>query len=575
MAGTLLKKRELYIDVTVNEAQVEEIFFYQVDFFKNQTFRTKEFLYKKEEVEVQEVKEGEDAAVVQPPEPLELFKEQWELFCREDIPTEVYATDAMRVMNYVFEPLMKKYPDFKTSPEVRAGREFLHDCVSMGRVISMSVFDEEQYLSANIRRYIKERYHDYVDEIKAERREHIFIRQTIVEEMPVVLLLITDADYKLKKQVMLNRGIKEETFAVRVREILALYPEADVIVDTATPEMYRLFRNINQYMDMENRKLLFSMESMLAALGKTPDNSDMIKTYLLYIRNQEEMRLGTFLPERLYSIHSFYLPVQLSEEKAWKKQFESNTIWKQDGRESYHISTEGELKGKYIVKAGKEQFLLKLRKVSIQRYMKKYAVLRLDVENYCYPGKEDRERINTLAACLFSGEAGGVDSIELKLKESKQAYSLTTVPQEGNENQLWINGLLQLGGKNKKQEKKALALSPMKEQMYCVETLAEAEEEQLIQMVLIRDGIFRKIEDALAKAMKPENSDRPVGSLLKRQKREIKELFEMYRYIVVSFGESYECTQKEERRQLWVATERALGTTELIERLQKKFALFF
>ncbi len=577
MAGTLLEKRELYIDVTVKEAQAEEIFFYQVDFFKNQSFRTKEFLYKKEEAEALEEAEEEESVVEQPlpPEPLELFREQWELFCREDIPTEVYATDAMRVMDYVFEPLMKQYPDFKKTPEIRLGREFIHDCVSMGRVISMSVFDEEQYLSANIRRYMKERYHDYVDEIKAEHREHIFIRQTIAEEMPVYLLLITDACYKLKKQVMLNRGMKEETLAVRFREILALYPEADVIVDSATPELYRLFRNMNQFMDVENKRLLFSMESMLAAIGKSPDNSDLIKTYLLYVRNQEEMRQGSFLPERLYSVHSFYLPVQLSGEKAWKKQFDGNTVWKQDGKECYHIVAEGDLKGKYIIKAGKEQFVLKLHAVSVQRYMKKYAVLRLDVENYCYPGKIDRMRINTLAKCLFSGEAGGIDFMELKMKDGKQAYSLTAVPHAGNENQLWLNGLLALGRKSTKPEKSALVLSAMKEQMYCVEALTEKEEEQMIQMALVRDGIFRKIEAALAKAIKPEKADRPVGSLLKRQKREIKELFEMYRYIVVSFGENFECTQKAEKKELWKATETALGTPEVTERLQKKFALFF
>ena len=97
----------------------------------------------------------------------------------------------------------------------------------------------------------------------------------------------------------------------------------------------------------------------------------------------------------------------------------------------------------------------------------------------------------------------------------------------------------------------------------------------MIQIALIRDGIFRKIEDALAKAIKPENSDRPAGSLLKRQKREIKELFEMYRYIVVSFGESYETAQQTEKKQIWKATEEALETAEVTERLQKKFGLFF
>lgn len=572
MAGTILERRELYIDVAVKEERADEILLYQVDFFRDRTFRTKEFLYITEKMDVQEGMELEEQSV--PPEPLELFKDQWEIFCQEDVPTKVYATDAMNVMDYVFEPLMKGSAEFKAVPAFLHGREFIHDCVSMGRVISMSVFDEEQYLSAGIRRRMKERYHEYVDAVKAERSEHIFIRQTVAEDMPVFLLLVTDGKYKLKKQVMLNRGMKEETMAIRFREILALYPEADVIVDIATPELYRLFHNMNQFMEMEKKRVLFSMESMLEALGKTLDSSDMIKTYCLYIKNQEEMRQGSFLPERLYSIHSFYLPVQISGEKAWKKQFEKNAVWKKDGRESYCIAAEGDLKGKYIVKAGKEQFVLKLKKISIQRYLKKYAVLRLEVENYCYPGEKDRVRINGLASSLFNGEKNGADAVELKLKDGKQAYSLTTVPADGNENQLWLNGLLYLGRKKKKQDKKALVLSTLKRRMYCIEVQTDSEE-QLIQVALVRDGIFRKIEDTLAKTIRPEKSDRPAGSLSKRQKKEITELFEMYRYIVVSFGETYESTQSEEQKQIWLATEEKLETAEVAKRLEKKFGLFF
>lgn len=574
MAGVVLNKRELYIDVEVKEEQVEEIFLYQVDFFRDRTFRTKEFIYIKEEAEVSEeesVTTDETEITELPPEPLELFKEQWELFCRDEIPTEVYATDARSVMHYVFDAMTKKYPDCKETPVLPAGREFIHDCVSMGRVISMSVFDEEQYLSAGIRRRMKERYHEYVDEVKAERKEHIFIRQTLSEDLPVLLLTITDANYRVKKQVMLNRGRKEETVAVRFREVLALYPEADIIVDETTPELYRLFRNMDQFMEPDGKRMIFSMESMLHALGKTPDITDMAKAYLLYVKNHEEIRLGTFLPERLYSVHSFYLPVQLSDEKAWKKQFEKNTVWKREGRECYQITVEGDLKGKYIVKAGKEQFVLKLRKISVQRYLKKYAVLRLDAENYCYPGKDDRERINALASCLYVGD--DADTMEIKLKDGKQAYALTAIPVNGNENQLWLNGLLALG--RKKQNRKSLVMTSMKEKMYCVENEELADEEQMVQNAVIRDGVFRKIEDALAKAMKPEKSDRPAGSLLKRQKREVKELFEMYRYIVVSFGESFVVTQKKEQKKLWNITETMLGTKEVTDRLDRKFGLFF
>ncbi len=578
MTGAILKKRELYIDVVVKEEQAGEIFLYQVDFFRDYTFRTKEYLYVKEEIEVNAAEELSEAAATDeqllPPEPLELFREQWELFCQTGVPTEVYATDAVKVMAYVMEPLMKKYPNFTTAPLVREGREVFHDCVSMGRVISMSVFDEEQYLASDIRRRMKERYHDYVDEVKAERAEHIFIRQTLSEEMSILLITITDDKFRTKKQVMLNRGMKEETIAVRFREILSLYPEADVIVDTVTPEFYRLFRNMNQFMNMENRRMLFSLESMLAALGKTPEITDMVKAYLLYVKNQEEMRLGMFLPERLYSIHSFYLPVQLSEEKAWKKQFEKNTIWKQGEKENYYIAAEGDFKGKYILKAGKEQFILKLRKISLQRYLEKYAVLRIEVENYCYPGQADKDRINALASNLFAGMQEETEVMELKLKDGKQAYSLNAVPREGNAGQLWLNGLLQLGV-TKKKNKKPLALTALREQMYCVDSNEAVEEEELIQVAVIRDGVFRQLEDNLAAAVQPENGGCPTGSLLKRQKRAVKELFELYRYLVVCFGERYETAQKSMQKQLWKTAEEKLGTTEVTARLDRKFGMFF
>lgn len=567
MAGTILEKRELYIDVVINENQVEEIFLYQADFYRDRTYQTKEFLFQNAEKE-------ENAEIKQ--NALEAFREQWEMLCRQEIPIESYATDAKLVMEYVFEPLIKKYSEWKAVPEISLSREFIHDCVSMGRVISMSVFDEEAQLSTGICRRIKERYHEYVDEIQKERQEHIFIQQSQEATDVIFQLYIVDSRYRIKKQVILPYGMKEETLAVRFREILSLYPEADIIVDITAPELYGLFHNMNQFMGVKDGRVLFSLESMLVALGKQPKNTDMIKTYLMYVRNQEEMRYGAFFPDRLYSIHSFYLPVQLSGETAWNKQFRKNAIWKQEGRETFCITMEGERKGKYIVKTGKEQFGLNLRKISIQRYLKRYAVLRLDVENFYYPGEEDRERINALAACLVPDqEAEGAESIEITLKDGNQTYGLTTFSQETKVREFWPNELLLIGRKRRKRKKRELQLSPMKEYLYCVEAKEIKEEEQLIQIALIRDGVFRRIEDALAKAIRPEGSDRPAGSLLKRQKREIKGLFDMYRYMIVAFGENFEATQKAELKPIWQQTIQRLETTVVIERLQKKFDLFF
>ena len=329
--------------------------------------------------------------------------------------------------------------------------------------------------------------------------------------------------------------------------------------------------NIRKNCRTTGRKLWYR-----AVLGRMPEynEDDIVKMYVAYIRNQEEMRLGTFVPEHLYSVHMFYLPVQISSEKAWKKQFKKNTVWKPNGRECYRILAEGDLKGKYIIRSGKENYVLKLRSVSVQRYLMKYAVIRLETENYCYPGEYDQNRINRYASCLFNGESG-VDSLELKLKDGKQAYSLTTIPAAGNENQLWLNGLLLLGQGKKKQGKKSLSFAAMKEKMYCLKEMELSDEVQIIQSVMIRDAVFRKIEDALAKAMKPEKSDRPAGKLSRGQKREIKDLYTMYRYMLVSFGEAYEASQNFERKLVYEVTEDAFETDEVKSRLKEKFGCFF
>ncbi len=572
MTDTEIKKRELYIDVEIKENQLEEIYFYQIDYFKDQSFRTKEYIYKREDVSVEE---NAGTTEDMPPEPLELFKMQSEQLYMERIPTEVYATNAMSVMTYVLEPLKKQYPDAVTEPVLHSEREALHDCVSMGRVVSMSVFDEEPQLSSGIRRRMKERYHDYVDEIKKEHQEHIFLRQTHSGELPVLLLFVTDENFKLKKQVMLDRDRKEETIAVRLREILSLYPDADIIADAITTELHRLFKNMNQFMDIKNKRYFFSMESMLTALGKQPDDEDIIKDYLLYIKNHEDMRLGIFIAECLYSVHSLYLPVQFSENAAWSKQFEKNTVWKQGDKEEYVISAEGELRGKYILKFGREQFALKLRRISVRRYLTKYAVIRIDLENYLYPGEADKKRINELAGSLFTREKNGTDVMELKLKVKGQAYSLAAVPKTGYENQLWLNGLLHLGQKEKKHAKKQMIFNSLSDYMYSVENTEIKEEEQIIQIALIRDGVLRKIEDSLAKIIRPEEDERPTGVLKKYQKKEVKRLFEMYRFLIVSFGETYEATQKAEQKQVFAMVQAALGTIDVINRLKEKFELFF
>ena len=172
-----------------------------------------------------------------------------------------------------------------------------------------------------------------------------------------------------------------------------------------------------------------------------------------------------------------------------------------------------------MIKAGKEQFVLRMHKVSLQRYLNEYAVLRLETENHCYPGDADRKRINVLAGHLFLKDAAdGPDAMELKLKVNGQAYSLNALRYEGNEEELWLNGLLKLGIK-KKESKQALVLKALTEKMYCVETDDSETEESIIKEALLRDGIIREIEMKLADSAAPQKKN-PFGCLTKQQRKQ-------------------------------------------------------
>ena len=219
--------------------------------------------------------------------------------------------------------------------------------------------------------------------------------------------------------------------------------------------------------------------------------------------------------------------------------------------------------------SGREQFVLRLQTVTLRRYLEKYAVLCIRVENQCYPGDVDKEKINRLAGALFVDNSGcGPDAVELKIKTQQQAYSLSALPFEGNETQLWLNGLLMLGNTKKKN---AFVMQALSEEMYCLEEDAAG---KIIPKALVRDGILRDVERQLAACLRPSNGNglycRPTGG----QKKTLRGLFEFYRYLLVSFGTEY-TTGRKEHKNTWKAVEDDLGTQELLKSLQEKFDLFF
>ncbi len=569
MAETTLKKRELYLDITVKEHLLEEIFLYQVDFLKDDSFRSKEYLFKIEEKKEESPEEAEEQEEQVPIS--EQFLAQWEVLKNTEAPLVLYATDAKAAIKELFLPLQREHAQLQVLPE-NGETEPLHDCVSMGRVISMTAFDEEQYLSAGIRRRMKERYHEHVDEVKRECREHIFIEQLGETKVGFGLeLFITDENYIVKSSTKMYKTANEEAFAFKMAEVLSAHPDADVITDRISRELFRLFLNMSSFINVRPVDVIFSLESMFAAAGKTMPEGNLIENYLTYIKNIEDMRFGRFLSEDAYSVHSFYLPVQISGDKEWRKQFEDNTVWKAEGKDAYSVTSDEEIKGRYLIKAGREQFVLKFKKISIQRYLRHYAMLHLEVENFCYPGELDLKRIHALASHLYVRGEGAPESMELKLKVGKQSYALAALPQEGNENSLWLSGLLMLDKKAKK--KSSLVLTPVSTELYC-RRAGDKTEEQVIQAALVRCGVLRKIEDSLAKVVRPKKKGHAYGSVTWQQKKQINALFELYRYLITSFGEAYEAGTKESRM-LWAQVEEETGMAKVVARLREKFDLFF
>ena len=143
---------------------------------------------------------------------------------------------------------------------------------------------------------------------------------------------------------------------------------------------------------------------------------------------------------------------------------------------------------------------------------------------------------------------------------------------EGNEGELWLNGLLALG-RAKKGKKQELVLGALTEKMYCTESGDTEAEEEIVRTALLRDGILRECEKKLALCAKPEKN-KPFGFITKKQKKQIRGLYSRYRYLVVSFGEEYK-NGREEYRKVFKETEDSIGSAQVTDRLKEKFDMFF
>lgn len=592
MQNDWIVRRELYLDVTAEGAELQEIYLYQADFLQDRSFCTKDYIFS---VSVKE--ESEDAAELT--DLREQFLSVWQALLAEEIKTECYATDAMLVMEQLFLPLQKKYPKQQLFPEGTPETEVLHDCISMCRVVPMSSFDEKQYLGAGIRRRMKEKYHVLSKEVKQVKPFYIILAAEYENDVSgfATAFFLAAADRKLHilEEYRLNGHIKEEQAAARLCELLIKYPEADILVNKTSRQLYKMVQNMNLFMGARQVLVLYSMASMLRALGKDTaqilssvqdevfwqqkteqDKKDLLSEwsylYRVYLKYAVDARLKVIEDEKLIERLTFFLPVRISSEREFQKQFQRNSIWKEagNGQSVYEIDATEEIRMKYIIRAGEEQFVLRISHVAVRRYLNDYAVLEFQAENCRYMGAADRKRIRQLGSKLHVGykaDGSAPDLLEFKIKTKESSYALTAFvlpEEEASCRDVWLNGLFLLGRKKKKKIK-GLRLETCSKQMFVTE-----QPEDAVRTMLVKDEYLARLEAELAVAAAPKKHSHREGRLTYAKRRKIRHLYEAFRYLEASFGER----ERNASEELTASVRAQCGTDAREERLARKFAYY-
>lgn len=592
MQNDLIVRRELYLDVAAEGTELQEVYLYQADFLQDTSFCTKDYIFSAP------AKEGpeEDAEFT---DVREQFLSVWQVLLSEEIKTECYATDAMLVMEQLFLPLQKKYPKqqlfFKGTPD----EEVLHDCISMCRVVPMSSFDEKQHLGAGIRRRMKEKYHALSSEVKQKKQFYIILVAEYENDVSgfasTFFLAAADEKLHISEECRLNEHIKEEQAAAKLCELLVKYPEADVLINKTSGQLYKLVQNMNLFMNARQVPVLYSMTSMLYALGKNiaqilssvqdevsgqqeikPEKRNLLYEwnylYRVYLKYAVDARLKVTVEEKLIERLTFFLPVRISSGREFRKQFQRNSIWKQagSGQPVYEIDATEEIKMKYMIKAGEEQFVLRVSHIAIRRYLNQYAVLEFQAENCRYMGAADRKRIRQLGSKLHVGyktDGSNPDLLEFRIKTKESSYALTAFAlpkEEASCREVWLNGLFLLGRK-KKQKIKGLHLETCSKQMFVTEQPEEA-----VRIMLVKDEYLARLEEELALAAAPKKHSHREGKLTHAKCRRIRHLYEAFRYLEASFGEK----ERNASEELTASVRAQRGTGAREERLAWKFAYY-
>ncbi len=580
-------KRQVYMDASFSEEGLSDIYLYTIDYKTDKSFRTDEIKY----VVPTEVtpKEGaeEEATDIR----LE-FLDKIAALVKSDVPTQYYALDAESLMAELIEPMKVDIPKAKRVFNDLADKcldsEWLHDFLAMSRVIPMTEYDEKPEMSAELRRRMKEKFHEHNADIKKVRSQHIYVSYTKEDSSPVLYLKVFDKNDTTLGEYKLHGKITDDVMVAKVADIIKSFPDADVLADRTSIRIYRFFRKAVRMEHLENG-LVYSVASMLHAVGKDDVRPDAA-AWKDYLEAASDLRFDRISDDNVYGFHVLRIPVEVSGKRAWTKNFKKNTMWKPASPYEYYLmggedkvindpkkGEPKEIMGKLVIKKDRECYILKLTRVSIRQWAGDFAVITLVAENRFYPGERDKARINQLASSLWIRSNMKEDlpeAITVQVKNPyEKTYSLSAMTRQEAGEEPWIGLLLTIGRKSRNQGGDRFAVTSLSEKMYVydVEEQESVAVEEAVNAALIRHEYVLSLEKRLADCLEPLDGC-TFSDITKGQRREIRSISREYACIAAAL------TYKQERGEAKASFRNAqtiIGTKSVEERLEKKLELLY
>ncbi len=534
--------RDFYIDVVENEGELKEIYLFIVDHKADKTFKLTE-----------KTLDGEDR--------MQEFLDTFLAMRRSGIATHYFAVNAKEVMKLLVKPLKetsgKAKQAFTEERDSKLPGEWLTDCISMGRAVPMTSFDERPELGAAFRRRLKEKYHSVSEEVKRVKSTHVFLDYSRPSSGPELSVRVTDAFMNTIEETKLFGRIEDDIMVLKLSEILKKYPEADIITNRTSDRMYALVDAALLANGKEPEPVIYSVNSMLHALGKS-DIQASPDAYRDYIMVAEELRFGRYEDDEVFGVHVLKLPFRYNSEKAWKKNFKKNQLWRRGNSEDEYFlmgddrENDKEKKskkeepqtvvGRYTVEKGNEKFVLKIERVSVKKYIRGFAVLTIWLENHFYPGERDIRRINSLSSALWASSYADdelPDVLSIQMKTDTKTYSLEAVKRKAAGIEPWLGLLLTMGRKKSNSKRRYFGSATLSENSYTyyndgTVSLYGEDFDEASEKALIAGEYLLNIERELAYALEPEN-DKKTGILSLSRKRQVKRLAGEFAYMTASY----------------------------------------